>query len=105
MNAALARTFADFTETLAKFTREPLATDLFSWCVETDNFPHIRWSLSALGVSFEPSMTVADLRAKIERKLEQERSKKERAHWSYDSNRQVAFAQMVAAIDEFKRSV
>jgi hypothetical protein len=56
-------------------------------------------------VSFEPSMTVSDLRAKIERKLEQERSKKERAHWSYDSNRQVAFAQMVAAIDEFKRSV
>jgi hypothetical protein len=50
-------------------------------------------------------MTVADLRAKIERKLEQERSKKERAHWSYDGNRLVAFAQMVAAIDEFKRSV
>lgn len=101
---ALARTFADFTRTLEKFTREPLAADLFEWCAETDTYAHIRWALSVHGVPFEPSTPVSDLKARLERKVEQEHSRRFRKHWSFDVNRLRCFEQMLATIHEFRRT-
>lgn len=98
----LATTFADLTRTLENFTAVPLAADFFSWCDETDTFPHIRWSLSALGVSFNTAEPVSDLRARIERKLETETRKGERGHWTFDANRLVALRQMLRAIKKFE---
>lgn len=101
----ITQTFADLTQALTKFTAVQLCADFFQWADETDNFPHIRWSLSALGVSFEPSMPVAELKARIERKLEQEISRGERRHWSFDANRLITWRQMLRAIAKFQEAV
>ena len=97
---ALAANFALFTETLEKFARIPLAQDFFEWAEEGE-WPKIRWSLSALGVSFTPSMPLSDLKARIERKLETETRNGESRHWSFDANRLVTWRQLLRAIDKY----
>lgn len=99
---AFAANFALFTETLEKFTRVPLSQDFFEWAEEGE-WPKIRWSLSALGVSFAPSMPLADLKARIERKLEAETRKGESRHWSFDANRLITWRQLLRAIDKYGR--
>lgn len=100
---AFAANFALFTETLEKFTRVPLAQDFFEWA-EDGEWPHVRWTLSTIGASFSPSEPLADFKARIERKLEQETSKGERRHWSFDANRLITWRQLLRAIDKYERA-
>lgn len=92
--SALATTFADLTVGL---TPRPVLTvaDFFQ------AQPRIRGSLDLLQVRWSPSMPLSDLHARIDRLIEQDRSKARRGHWSFDPNRLIAFRQIGESIDTF----
>ena len=103
---ALDQTAFDLTRALRKFTREPRVADFLAWekSQEPHPYPHIAWWWSVLGIRFEPSETLSDLRARIERFIDREEQKYGMDHWSYDANRLVALKQMIEVIEQYQET-
>ena len=101
---ALDQTAFDLTRALRKFTREPRVADFLAWESVQDPRPYrgIAWSWSALGIRFEPSDTLSDLRVRIDRFIIREEQKYGMDHHSYDANRLVALKQMIEVIEQYQ---
>lgn len=87
---------------VAKFTTEPLAADLFAWSAMTGTDIRIQSRLELLKVPFTAVTPVSLLKARLERRIEAERGKQERGHWSADWNRLIALKQALATVEAFE---
>lgn len=87
-----------------QFATEPLAADLFAWCAMTGTDIRLRSRLELLKLPFSAALPVSMLKARLERRIEAERGKQERGHWSADWNRLVALKQALATVEAFERA-
>lgn len=100
---AFTQTITDLATTLKRFSTEPLAADLFSWCAQTGTDTRLRSRLELLRVPFTAATPVLDLKRKLERRIavEPDRIKDKR---SPDINRLIALKQALGTVEKFQQA-
>lgn len=102
-NAAF-RALQGVARSVKQFTTEPLVADLFAWSAMTGTDIRLQSRLELLNVPFTAATPVSLLKARLGRRIEAERGKQERGHWSADWNRLIALKQALATVEAFERA-
>ena len=98
-------TMRDLAGTLRKLTAEPLSADFFEWCRDTRTFRHVEWSLSAYGLRFDPTESLSDLKARLQRWLVRDALRRDKKHWSFDPVRRAGVNDILRTIEQYQETV